>query len=173
MNKNIILLAILFPVLILMQVLVCNHIVLFNVAVPFLFIYFIVRYPIGTSRNLAFTLAFLLGFFVDLFSDTPGVNALACVLLEAIRPRVLYAYVQRDDKTKKIVPSISSLGWQNYSKYLISLSGIFCFLEFSIEYFSLASLQTIFLMTVGSSILTFLIILGVDSLIPSGKNSLA
>ncbi len=173
MNNNTILLAILFPLLILVQVLICNHIMLFNVAVPFIFIYFIIRFPIGVSQNLALTLSFLLGFFVDLFSDTPGLNALACTLLVAIRPAVFYSYVTRDDKTKRIVPSISSIGWQDYSKYLISMCGIFCLMVFGIEYFSFASIGIVLLMTISSAVLTFLVIIGIDCLLPSFKNSMA
>ena len=173
MNKNFILLAILFPLLILLQVLICNHIMLFNYAVPFVFIYFIIRFPIGFSQNLALTLAFVMGFLVDMFSDTPGVNALACTLLAGVKPTVFYAYVTRDDKTKRIEPTIASIGWQNYSKYLITLSGIFCLLEFGIEYFSFASFKDIVLMTIGSAIITFIVILGLDCLLPSAKNSMA
>lgn len=159
-------LAILFPVLILVQVLICNHIMLFDVAIPFIFIYFIVRYPLGVSRNIEFTLAFLLGLFVDIFSDTPGLNALACTLLSGIRPIVFYAYVTRDDKTKHITPCISSIGWQNYAKYVISLCLIFCLLEFGIEFLSFASFKDVMLMTVSSALLTFIVILGIDSLMP-------
>lgn len=167
MNKTYLQLAVLFPVLILLQVLICNHIMLFNVAVPFIFIYFIVRFPIGMARNLEYTLAFLLGFILDIFSDTPGLNALCCVLLSGLRPAIFYAYVPRDDKTKHITPCISTIGWQNYAKYLITLCGIFCLLEFSIEFFSFASFKEVLLMTFGSSILTFAVIIGVDSLLPA------
>lgn len=167
MNRSFIILAILFPVLILLQVLICNHIMLFNLAVPFIFIYFIVRYPIGVAPIWGLTLAFLLGFIVDIFSDTLGVNALACTLLSGVRPYVFYAYVPRDDKTKRIIPTISTIGWQNYSKYLISLTSIFCFLEFVIEYFSFANIDHILLMTICSSALTFIVLLGIDSMLPS------
>lgn len=167
MNRTFLILAFLFPILILLQVLICNHIMLFNLAVPFIFIYFIVRFPIGVSGNWALTLAFFLGLIVDIFSDTLGVNALACTILAGIKPTVFYAYVPRDDKTKRIVPTISSIGWQNYSKYLISLTTIFCLLEFGIEYFSFAGFEEILLMALSSSLLTFVVILGVDSLLPN------
>ena len=173
MSRNTVLLIILFPLLILLQVLICNHIMLFDVAVPFIFIYFIVRYPIGSSRILEFTFAFLLGFFVDLFSDTPGLNALNCTLLSALKPIMFYAYVPRDDKTKSIVPTITSIGWQNYCKYLITMCGLFCIFEFGIEYFSFVSFGYVVLMAIGSAILTFLVILGIDSLLPSGSDYLA
>lgn len=172
MSKNILLLIILFPLLILLQVVICNHIMLFHLAVPFIFIYFIVRFPLGISQNLVLTLAFAMGFLVDLFSDTPGVNALACTLLAGIKPTVFYAYVARDDKTKRIEPTLNSIGWPNYAKYLISMSCIFCFLEFGIEYFSFAGIKEIFLMSICSSLLTFLLIIGLDCLLPSPKGSL-
>lgn len=171
MNKTYLQLAILFPVLILLQVLICNHIMLFNVAVPFIFIYFIIRYPIGVGRNIELTLSFLLGFILDIFSDTPGLNALSCTLLSGLRPKIFYAYVPRDDKTKHITPCITTIGWQNYSKYLITMSAIFCLLEFSIEFFSFASFKEIILMTIGSSLLTFIVIIGVDSLFPAPNMS--
>ncbi|MDE5652910.1 MAG: rod shape-determining protein MreD [Muribaculaceae bacterium] len=173
MNKNILTLAILYPLLILGQALICNHIMLFNVATPFLFIYFIVRYPIGASRNLELTLAFLLGLAVDIFSDTPGVNALSCTLLAGIKPTIFYAYVTRDDKTKHITPSISSIGWQNYCKYLVTLATIFCLIEFTIEYFSFTAFRDVLFMTLGSTAITFLVVIGLDSLLPASKTTMA
>lgn len=165
MNRETITMIILFPALLLLQVLVCNHIMLFNVAVPFIFIYFILRLPIGMSKNLLFTLAFLLGFLVDVFSDTPGVNALSSVILAAVKQPVFYAYVARDDKTKNIIPCILTVGWQNYSKFLITMTAIFCFMNFSIEYFSFAQIKDILLMTASSTLLTFIVLFSADSLV--------
>ena len=45
MSREIIHFSILFISLLLIQVLICNHIVLFNVATPIIFIYFFVRLP--------------------------------------------------------------------------------------------------------------------------------
>ncbi|MDE6754017.1 MAG: rod shape-determining protein MreD [Muribaculaceae bacterium] len=119
MNKEILQFTILFFIMVLVQVLICNHIAIFDVAMPIVFIYFLIRLPISLGLSVLFTLAFVLGFTVDIFSDTPGVNALACTLLAALRRPVYYAYVPRDDKTKDLIPSISSLGVGTYSKYLV------------------------------------------------------
>lgn len=170
MNKTIITYTILFIILVLIQVLICNHIILFHIAVPFVFIYFIIRLPIGISKILLYTLAFLLGFCIDIFSDTPGVNSLSCLILSLLKQPVFYAYIPRDDKTKYLIPSISSIGWQNYSKFLITICAIFCLTYFSIEFFDIAYLKQILLLTFGSSILTFIIIYGIDCLMGSGEN---
>lgn len=172
MNRHTFIMAILFIILVLTQVLICNHIMLFHLAVPFIFIYFILRLPIGMSRILELTLSFLLGFIVDIFSDTPGVNSLSCTILAAIKPVVFYAYVARDDKTKKIIPAISTVGWQAYSKFALTMCLIFCFLVFTIEFMSFAGIEEILMMTVGSTLLTFILIIALDSLMNANTKAL-
>lgn len=151
--------------LILVQVLICNSIVIFNVAIAFVFIYVIIRLPMNLGTNWLLTWAFAGGIAVDMFSDTPGVNSLACTILAMLKKPMLYAYVPRDDRTKDIEPSLSSLGFAVYGKYLISMSTVYCLLTFTIEYFNFADVKEIVIMSAASSLFTFLILLGVDSLI--------
>ncbi len=117
------------------------------------------------GNGLLFTLSFLMGLCVDICSDTPGVNALACTLLSALRKPVFFAYVPRDDKTKNIIPSMSTLGVATYCKYLISMVGIYCLLAFTIEYFNFADVKDIVILSACSCLLTFLILLAIDCLI--------
>ncbi len=119
MDKSVISNILILTCLILVQALVCNNIMLFNVAMAFVFIYVIIRLPMDLSVNWLLTWAFLSGLAVDAFADTPGVNSLACTLLAMLKRPMLYAYIPRDDRTKNIVPSLSSLGFAVYGKYLI------------------------------------------------------
>lgn len=164
MDKTIVSNVIITLLLIVIQVLICNHVMLFNVAMAFVFIYVIVRLPMDLSTSWLLTWSFLAGLTVDIFSDTPGVNSLACTLLAMLKRPMLYAYVPRDDRTKDIIPSLSSLGFTVYGKYLFSMSTVYCLLTFVIEYFNLADVKEIVIMTASSSILTFLILLGIDSI---------
>lgn len=165
MSKNAIINIFLFFFLILVQVLICNHIMLFNVAVPLVFIYFILRLPLSVNTNWLLTFSFIAGFIVDLFSDTPGLNALSCTLLAMVKKPVLFAYISKDDRNKEIDLTVSSLGIGVYSKYLMTLVLIYCLLVFSIEFFSFASVEDVVIMGVSSSVLSFLLILSIDSLI--------
>lgn len=165
MNRNILINIIILVCLILIQVLACNHIVLFNIAMSFVFIYVIIRLPMDLNINWVLTWGFIAGFIVDAFSDTPGVNALACTLLAMLRRPVLYAYIPKDDRTKNIVPALQSLGFSVYSKYLFSMSAIYCVLVFTIEYFNFADVKDIVIMSAASAAFTFLILLGIDSII--------
>lgn len=165
MNKEILQFLILFVVVVTLQVLICNHIALFNVAVPIIFIYLIIRLPIALGRGWLFTIAFILGLTVDIFSDTPGVNALAATILSALKRPAYFAYVPRDDKTKDTIPSISSLGVPSYCKYLVTMVGIYCLTVFTIEYFNFADVKEIVVLAASSTVLTFLILLATDCLI--------
>lgn len=167
--SNTIVNSILFVILILAQVLIFNHIMLFNVAVPFVFIYFIIRLPISLSTNWLLTLSFLAGFCVDVFSDTPGLNSLSCTLLAVIKRPAFFAYVPKDDRTKDADPSVTSLGVAVYCKYLLTMVAAYCLLLFSIEYFTFAAVEDIAIMAGASTLLTFLLILGLDRITLSAK----
>lgn len=169
MNRTLIENIIILIGLILIQVLACNHILLFGVAIAFVFIYVIIRLPMDMKIDIVLTWAFISGFIVDMFSDTPGVNSLAATIVAMLRRPMLYAYVPKDDRTKNIVPSLQTLGFSIYGKYLFSMSLIYCLLAFSIEYFNFANVKEIIIMTVSSAILTFIILLGIDSIISTKR----
>ena len=112
-----------------------------------------------------FTISFLLGLCIDIFSDTPGVNALACTLVAAVKRPVFYAYIDKDDHTKRIIPSVSTMGLGKYSKYLLTMTVIYCLLLFSIEYFNFADVKDIVILTGASALLSFIILLATECLI--------
>lgn len=165
MGKSIISNLALLIVLILVQVLICNNIMLFGVGMAFIFIYVILRLPMDMKTDWLLTWAFFAGLIVDLFSDTAGVNALACTVLAMLKRPCLYAYIPRDDRTKNIAPSLASLGFAIYAKYLLTMTAIYSLLVFSIEYFNFADVKDIILMTIASAVLTFLLLIGIDSLV--------
>lgn len=156
----------LFVVCILAQALIFNHIILFNVAVPIVFIYFIIRLPISLKLPYLFTLAFLLGLCVDIFSDTPGVNALACTLIAALKTPIFYAYMDKDDTTRRLTPCVVTMGLVEYGKYLLTFIVIYAVLVFSIEFFSFANVKDIVILSSASTVFTFIILLAIDCLIP-------
>ncbi len=165
MDKEKFHILILFFAVVIAQAFICNHILLFGIAVPLVMVYFIARMPIGMNKGLLFSLSFLMGLLVDICSDTPGLNALAATLTAGLRQPIFYAYVQHDDRVKNIIPSILSLGMATYCKYLFSLTTIFSLLVFSIEYFSFADVKEILILSAGSSVLTFVLLLGLDSVL--------
>lgn len=167
MSKSFLQYLFLFVALVLLQVLVFNNLVLFNVAVCFVFIYPLVRLPLSLSTNWLLTFAFLIGVVVDIFSDTPGLNALSAVILASVKRQVTFLYISKDDKTKGEVPCISTMGWAAYSKVLLTLSTIFCIISFLIEFFSFANIGQILIMICSSTLFTFTVLLGIDCIVDS------
>jgi len=84
MTKTVIQFILLFLALMVLQ-LVCNKIVLFNVAMPIVVIYLILRLPVNLHGGWVLTIAFFTGLVIDIFNNTPGMNALACTILGAVR----------------------------------------------------------------------------------------
>lgn len=110
MSKTTLQFLLLGLILVLAQVIVFNHICLFNVAVPMVFIYLIFRLPITLSQNWTLTISFFLGLIVDIFSDTYGMNAVACTVVAMLRRPVLRLYVPREEDLTRPEPSMLSLG---------------------------------------------------------------
>jgi rod shape-determining protein MreD len=150
---------------VLLQAIVFNHICLFNVAVPFVFIYFIIRLPLTLSSNWTLTLGFITGLCVDIFADTQGMNALACTILAMSRRAILHAYFPREDELSIPIPSIKSLGTEVFVKYLFTAVLLYCIMVFAIEACSLFNLGLTILRIVTSTILTFLLLIGLDGIL--------
>lgn len=154
----------LFVILVLVQVLICDNILLFGIAIPFIFIYFIISLPLNVTLNALMIMSVLMGLLVDVFNDTLGLNCMACLLLSVIRKPIFYAYMPKEDKFLSSVPSISTMGWFNYLKYILTLSAVFCVLIFGIELFSFASIGRILAMASSSTLFTLLLLLATDAL---------
>ncbi len=165
MNKSFFSYILLFVILVLVQALLMNHIVLFSSAVCFIFIYFLIKLPINLSANLVLTLGFLLGLSVDMLSDTPGLNALCCTVLASLKRPVFFAYEQHDDQNRNISPSIGTVGFFNFSKYIFSMSAIYCLLTFFVEFINFSDILGILIKAGASTIFTFLAMLAIDSLV--------
>lgn len=164
MSKTTLQFILLGVILVLAQVIVFNHICLFNVAVPLVFIYLIVRLPITLSVNWTLTIAFALGLIVDVFSDTYGMNALACTILAMLRKPVIRLYVPREEDLTRPEPSMLSLGMAVYLKYLLTMTLIYCTFIFVIEAFTFFNPLQLVLRIICSTILSLVIMLGIDSL---------
>lgn len=151
-------------ILVLAQVIVFNHICLFNVAVPFVFIYLLVRLPLTMPVYQVLTIGFFLGLIIDMFSDTPGMNSLACTVLAMMRKWILHLYFNRDDDLANPEPSVKTLGMDVYIKYVATFSLFYCTIIFVIESFTFMHIGMLLLRVICSSILTAALLIGIDSI---------
>ncbi len=165
MTKSVLRYALAFLLLIPLQAIVFNHLILFNVAVPFVFLYLIIMLPLTVSVNTAMLLGFFTGLVLDIFCDTPGLNALCCTVLAFSRKLLFHLYMSIDDDLAGRSPSSRTMGMASFMKFLISAVLLYCLMLFTVEAFQLFNLRLLVLRIVASTAYTFLFLYALDSLI--------
>ena len=164
MSKTLVNILLSILLLVPVQAIIFNNLILFNGEVPLVFIYVIISLPVTLGTNISLTLAFITGLAVDIFGDTQGVNALACTLLAFARKPVYHLYMSFDDDLAGMRPSLRTMGYAPYMKYLLTMTLLYCFMVFAIEAFQFHNFSLMLLRIVCSTIFTFVIIYAIDSL---------
>lgn len=155
MNSVVSINSIRFFVLILIQVLICNHVNFLGYINPYIYILFIVLYPTKNNRILFIFLSFLLGLSIDLFSDSGGIHAAASVLIAYARPVLLrFSFgVQYENYALKF----DNLEFGSKLTYISLLTIIHHTVLFYLEIFNVSKIILILQKTLFSSIFTILL----------------
>ena len=115
------------------------------------------------------TIAFVTGLVIDIFNNTPGMNALACTIVAAIRRPVFNTFVSRENDMNIPIPSVDSMGVGDYFKYMATIVTIYCALVFLIQAFTLHNILLTLARIAASSVLSIIIIFGLDTLVSTRR----
>lgn len=107
-----------FVVLVLLQVWILNNIHFLRIATPFLYLYFILKMPVHMSRVHVLLLSFLIGLTIDLFSNTSGMHAAACLLAGFIRQPLIQLLMDKD-LPEEMSPSYKAFGYGVFFRYVL------------------------------------------------------
>lgn len=151
-----------FIILVLLQVLVLNHIHFEQYATPLLYIYFLLKLDSGNSRKGLLLWAFFLGLCIDLFSNTPGLNAAASVLTAFCRPWILRLFSLRD-VTDNFEPGINQMGFAPFFRYTLIIVLLHSAMLNLLDMFSFVKLQILLLKIASDAAITLILILCIDS----------
>lgn len=119
-----------FFVLILVQVLVFNNIQINGYLNPYIYTLFIILMPFETPNVFLLIISFLLGFSIDIFTNTMGIHAGASVLMAFVRPAVLQYFAPRDGYEVRTFPRVHYYGllwFMKYAAILITTHHLFLF----------------------------------------------
>lgn len=152
-----------FTVLVMVQVFVLNHIHLFAVATPLLYIYFILLFPRNYPQWAIMLWAFIMGLTIDVFTNTPGITAGSLTLLAALQPFVLHLFIPRDS-SENFQAGLDTLSIPQYTWYVFILTIIYSFIFFSLEMFSFFNVVEWLQCIGGSTLITLVLILVVENL---------
>lgn len=147
--------------LVLVQVLLFNNISLFGLATPFVYVYFLLVLDRDIDHNMLMLIAFFLGFVIDIFSNTPGVNAGASVLIAFIRPGILRLFSPRGEY-ENFEPGIYTLGGGAFVRYAIILVLLHHATLFFLEAFSLVNVGYLLLRILCSALLTMMLVMAIE-----------
>lgn len=144
-----------FIILVLLQVLVLNYINFLSYINPYLYILFILLYPLKNNRVIFILLSFLLGLTIDMFLDSGGVHAAASVTIAFLRPFVLkFSFgAVYDHQTMKF----GNVEFGAKLTYFVILTVIHHFILFSLEIFNISKIILILQNTLFSSIFTIIL----------------
>jgi len=148
-----------FILLVGVQVLIINNIELGRFINPFLYVLFIIILPFETPKWVVLLSSFLIGITMDMFSDTGGMHAAACVFMGYLRPGILKLFSPREGYEFGTQPTVQYLG----VPWFLSYAGILVFghhlVLFFIEIFRFSEFFSTFFRVIVSSIFTLLLII--------------
>jgi rod shape-determining protein MreD len=147
-----------FIVSVLLQVLIFNNILIGRMISPFFYILFLILLPFNTPRALLLVFAFILGLSVDVFTNTMGVHAFACVLTAFVRPGVLSLIAPRETLDSVSAPRVENMSLQWFAGYAAFIVIIHHFVLFYLEAFTFEGFLFTFIKVILSSILTLVLI---------------
>jgi len=146
-----------FILLVFFQVLIFNHINFLGYINPYIYILFIALFPIRNNRILILLVSFILGLSIDLFLDTGGIHAAACVSIAYLRPILLKFSFGTSYEHQTI--RFDSLDFGAKLTYMTLLTLVHHFILFSLEIFSISKVILVLQKTLFSSIFSIILII--------------
>ena len=170
-SRNAIIMAVYFVGLLLIQVLLMKHLVLFNMAFAFIYVGFILMLPFEIDRLLIMVIGLVTGIAVDIFYDTLGIHAAACVLISYLRPKYLDLVAPQGGYDAREMPQVRDMGLQWFAIY----GFIFIMIHHSAIFFIEAWGAGMFFYTLGkiffSSLFTLFMVILFQYMIYPSKDS--
>jgi rod shape-determining protein MreD len=147
-----------FITLLSIQVFLLKNLVIYGLNVPYLYILFILLLPFQIQNWLLFTLAFVTGLTVDIFSDTLGLHATACILLAFFRTIIIRLTVQEESYESQPIPALGIMGFRWFFFYALILTAIHHFFLLNFEVFRFTEIPNTLSRVLISSSFTLILI---------------
>ena len=145
-----------FVGLVLLQGLIIGQIQAARIAVPLVYIFFLLKLPSDVNRNRLLFYAFGLGLAVDIFGNTPGLNASATLCLGLARPLLLRWQTARD-AAECFIPKVRTMGLAPYMRYVIPSVCLHAFVLNMLDTFSFFRIDQIILSTLADAGVTIVL----------------
>lgn len=156
-----------FVLLLAIQIIIFNNMNFLGYISPFPYILFIILYPVNGNKSGLIASSFLLGITLDLFSNSGGIHATACLVLAYLRPSLFkFAFgLSYEYQTIKLNDVITP---QRFTFIFLSVI-IHHFTLFILEAFQLSYILDTLITTVLSTTFTIILCIIIIYLIKPNK----
>ncbi|MBX2841494.1 MAG: hypothetical protein KTR26_06965 [Flammeovirgaceae bacterium] len=163
-KKNIVHYILTFFLYILAQVVFFKNIALFDVAFCYIYISFILLLPTSTTKISMLLIGFVLGLSVDVFYDTLGIHAAACVFVAFFRHSIIKLVEPTGGFDPGARPDVKALGFSKFFTYCLIMVLVHHFLMFFVSSSNLAYWNWTLLYIFSSTICTTIFIVLIQQL---------
>lgn len=156
-SKNFILSILGFFLYFAVQVFVLKNVVLFGTAFSFLYVIYILIFPLEIKTIPLMILSFLLGLSIDIFYDTLGMHTASLVLVAFVRKSWLNVHTPTggfDDNTQ---PTVLNMGFGWFITYALPLIIIHHLTFFFIDYLGTDFYLPVIIKAFSSAVFTFML----------------
>lgn len=156
-----------FILLLTAQIIIFNNMNFLGFISPFPYILFIILYPVNGNKSGLILASFLLGIIIDMFSNSGGIHATACLILASIRPYIFkFSFgLSYEYQTIKLNDVLTP---ERFSFILLSVV-IHHFTLFLLEAFEFSFFLDVLLRTLLSSVFTIILCIIIIYLIKPNK----
>jgi hypothetical protein len=158
-----------FFIYLMYQVLILKNIVLFNTAFCYLYVAYLFFLPVDSNNLLLMLIGFIMGFSIDIFYDSLGLHAIACVFVMYVRNYYLTAITPQGGYDSSATPSIAINGIQWFLVYTIPMVFMHHFILFFVEAGGFSMFWFTLWKIITSTLFTTLVTVIVQYLFPSGR----
>ena len=154
MNSTLLVNILRFILLLAVQIGIFNNMTFSDYIIPLPYILFIILYPVNSNRATLLISSFFLGLIMDLFSNSGGTHATACLILAYYRPFIFkFAFgVSYEYQTIKLNDSLTP---ERFTFILLAVV-IHHFTLFILEAFQVNFILDILLRTLLSTVFTII-----------------
>ncbi|KDN54785.1 hypothetical protein [Flavobacterium seoulense] len=154
MNSTLLVNILRFILLLALQIIVLNNMTFLGFIMPLPYILFIILYPVNSNKSALLVSSFFLGLIMDMFSNSGGIHATACIMLAFYRPYLFkFAFgVSYEYQTIKLNDSLTP---ERFSFILLAVV-IHHFTLFILEAFQVTFILDILIRTLLSTLFTII-----------------
>ena len=167
MNSTLLVNIFRFILLLAVQIIIFNNMNFLGYISPFPYILFIILYPVNGNKSGLVVASFMLGLIMDMFSNSGGIHATACLVLAYFRPSIFkFAFgLSYEYQTVKLNDVLTP---ERFSFILLSIA-IHHFTLFLLEAFQFSFIIDILIRSLLSTLFTIIICIIIIYLIKPNK----